>query len=143
MRPTRRRLGLALLAALAVTAGCGGDKEPDLAHGRELFLNGTGGRQACAYCHGLRAAGSVPSFGPDLDEDIAGDRAQGIDEAAIDEEVRGLLRNGNCPEPSDPTRCMPPKLVTGGDAVDVAAFVARCAASRASGCRAAPPGNTT
>jgi mono/diheme cytochrome c family protein len=78
-------------------------------HGRDLFV------QNCGSCHTLDAAGTVGQVGPNLD-DIA------IDERAVLRAIRigggfhshgGGGRSGN----------MPPNLVTGKDAQDVAAFV--------------------
>jgi mono/diheme cytochrome c family protein len=129
---TSLRRALPLVATLAVSlaaGGCGGEggRSADLANGREIFANGTGGNQACAYCHTLQAANAGGTFAPNLDQDIAGDRRAGISESKVEEEVRGLIRDGVCIDPNDPSRCMPKGLASGGDVEDVAAFVARCA----------------
>jgi mono/diheme cytochrome c family protein len=123
-----------LLVAAGLTVGlaaggCGGQsgRSADIANGREIFANGAGGNQACAYCHTLQAANAGGTFAPNLDQDIAGDRRAGISESKVDEEVRGLIRDGVCLDSNDPSRCMPKGLASGGDAEDVAAFVARCA----------------
>jgi len=59
-----------MFAAALSLSGCGGEKSGDVAHGRELFLNGGNGRQACAYCHTIAAAPSHGPFGPKLDNII-------------------------------------------------------------------------
>jgi mono/diheme cytochrome c family protein len=120
-------------AATLATSACGGSGGSDIAHGREIFMNGTGGGQACAYCHTLRAARAAGFFAPDLDADIAEDRrppaygGNGLNELQIRKVVRDQIRMGPCLDPNDPSRCMPPDLVKGGDAANVAAFVAHCA----------------
>jgi mono/diheme cytochrome c family protein len=123
---------IAAAAAIALAAGCG-SHVPNVVHGREIFMNGNDGGQACAYCHTLRAARAAGFFAPNLDSDIAEDRRPNVpgrnalNELQIRKLVRDQLRIGPCLAKNDPTRCMPPNLVTGGDAADVAAFVARCA----------------
>ncbi|MGH2923150.1 MAG: c-type cytochrome [Solirubrobacterales bacterium] len=70
--------------------------------GRELFV------ESCGSCHALDAAGTSGQIGPDLDE------AQ-LDEAMVLRAIEmGGTGSGN----------MPPNLVSGKDALDVAAFVA-------------------
>lgn len=79
-------------------------------HGRELFV------QHCGSCHTFDAAGTVGQIGPQLD-DIA------INEADILHAIRaggGRHSHGA----GGKTGNMPRNLVTGKDALDVAAFVA-------------------
>jgi mono/diheme cytochrome c family protein len=71
-------------------------------HGRELFV------QNCGSCHTLDAAGTVGQIGPDLD-----------DISITEEDVRNAIRIGGRGSGN-----MPPNLVTGKDAQNVAAFVA-------------------
>ena len=59
--------------------------------------------------------------GPDLDAAFAPSRRQGYDESTIEELVLGQIKFAAPP--------MPQNLVTGQDAVDVAAYVAACAAN--------------
>lgn len=118
---------LVALAALALLAGCAGDDDTTAAeevatattgestttqeagqplspaeeHGRELFV------QNCGACHTLDAAGTQGQIGPNLDEQPV-DREQVL--RAIEIGGRG---SGN----------MPPGLVQGQDAEDVASFV--------------------
>jgi mono/diheme cytochrome c family protein len=75
---------------------------PAQEHGQELFVAN------CGSCHTLEAAGTQGQVGPNLDEAQV-DRNQVL--AAID---NGGLGSGT----------MPPDLVTGKDAQDVASFVA-------------------
>jgi mono/diheme cytochrome c family protein len=73
------------------------------AKGREVFGDN------CANCHTLAAADAVGKIGPNLD-DVRPNAAL----------VRSLIRTGI----ESPLGSMPPGLVTGTDANDVAAFVA-------------------
>lgn len=111
---------LLALAALALLAGCAGDDDttatgessttqeagqplsPAEEHGRELFV------QNCGACHTLDAAGTQGQIGPNLDEQPV-NREQVLRAIEI-----GGLGSGN----------MPPGLVQGQDAEDVASFVA-------------------
>ena len=115
----------ALAAALIALGGCGEDgsdsvdretatagapqapeaEQPLSAgeeQGRELFV------QTCGSCHTLDAAGTIGQIGPDLG-----------DIPLSEEEVLTAIRTGGRGSGN-----MPPNLVTGRDAQDVAAFVA-------------------
>jgi mono/diheme cytochrome c family protein len=127
----RRLLALSLLLGALVVAGCGGEETTglegaDTTNGRELFLAGAGGNQACASCHVLADAGSAGTIGPNLDTALGFSCRQGFDESTIYAVVlRQIdLARGN----------MPPDLVTGQDAVDVAAYVASVAGKDIEGC---------
>jgi cytochrome c2 len=114
----------ALLATLivAVGSGCGtgGPAEGGNAtQGRQLFL--TEGK--CASCHTLKAAPSRGQIGPNLDDAFRQDRLEGFEESGIKNVVLDQIRF-----PREGSVMMP-DLVEGDDAVDVAAFVAECAAS--------------
>src|SRR5438067_13591578 len=78
--PVRRRFAAVLVAGLALAtagSGCGGSSKVDpardsakvgnVAHGAEIFVNGTNDNLACAFCHTLKAAGVAGPFGPSLD----------------------------------------------------------------------------
>jgi hypothetical protein len=122
-------------AAIVLTTGACGSGKPDLAHGRLIFQNGTHGGQACAYCHTLRAALAYGPFGPNIDLRTARRRRDGITGLELRNATRDLIRTARCFDPNDPSRCMPPNLVTGGDLADVVAFIVRCAdKSSAPGC---------
>jgi cbb3-type cytochrome c oxidase subunit III len=123
-----RRLatGGAALAAAVLLAGCGtgglstgrGDED----NGRKLF-QGT-----CGGCHTLAAAGTQGTVGPNLDDSFAQARSEGFKESAIREIVHeqikypGQFDTGN--EPDELQSNMPPNLVRGQNAEDVAAYVA-------------------
>jgi mono/diheme cytochrome c family protein len=133
--------GLAAIAAVALLAsGCGyggvasASDHPDLQNGQKLF---TGAGQ-CASCHTLQAAGSSGTIGPNLDNAFATDRAQGYADTSIENVVLDQIRLGSGPIAtytraehgvkgltSQPT--MPMNLVTGQNAIDVAAYVASVA----------------
>ena len=138
----RRALGLSVLwVTVGLTVGACGNHKANVVHGREVFVNGANGNQACSFCHTLRAALAAGTYAPDLDQDIHEDRhSLRLSERAITTLVRDMIRKGVCLDPKDPTRCMPPNLVTGNNAADVALFVARCANNPGPpGCRAPEP----
>jgi cytochrome c2 len=112
--PARNRALLAVLvpiaAVLALTA-CGRD-EADLSNGKAQFV------QKCGSCHALDRAGTQGQTGPDLDAAFRGALRAGMNR----ETVQGVVRDqiANVRRGSQ----MPEDLVTGGDAHDVAAYVA-------------------
>jgi cytochrome c oxidase subunit II len=117
-----RALSGAFLAALfvAVVSGCGTGgpaKGGDANQGRKLFL--TEGQ--CGSCHTMKDAGSSGKIGPNLDEAFHQSRVEGYEDSAIKNVVLDQIRF--------PTTGsgMPADLLTGDDAVDVAAYVGRCA----------------
>lgn len=122
MRSLRRR-GAALAALAAVgalaLAGCGeslkGDRA-DLVRGKQLFVS------RCGACHTLARAGTRGVVGPDLDAAFA----QALQDGFRRNTVRGVVKE-QILSPSTAGR-MPAKIVTGQDAVDVAAYVAYAAA---------------
>jgi len=81
----------------------GGGSGADLAAGKSLFTN------TCGGCHKLKDAGTTGNVGPDLDS-LAPLTA---------ERVAKQIENGGGP--------MPPKLLTGQDAANAAAYVASVA----------------
>ena len=110
---------LALLAAGAVAAGasaCGREGNADLVNGKEKFV------EKCSACHALKRANASGVAGPDLDAAFAAARADGMNEKTIQGVVRDQIANVRR------TSEMPPNLVTGSDARDVAAYVAAVAA---------------
>lgn len=128
-----------VLVAAAASAG-GSSKPPDPAHGRVLFLVGTKGQLSCGFCHTLRAAAAVGPFGPDLDH-IWHEEPKGFMRSTFQQVILKQIRNPLCLDPNDPSRCMPTNIVTGADAVDVAAYVAKCVGRVGNaGCRPFPGG---
>jgi cbb3-type cytochrome c oxidase subunit III len=116
-----------LAAAALVAGGCGtGGKAPghaDQQNGQKLFT------EKCGGCHVLAAAGTSGTVGPNLDDAFSGPKAQHFKESTLENVVLDQIREASLP--------MPPKLVKGQDAVDVAAYVA--AVAGAGGPGAKPP----
>jgi cytochrome c2 len=79
------------------------------------------GEGKCGGCHTLKDAGSAGQIGPNLDEAFMQDRVEGYEQSAIKNVVLDQIRF--------PTTGsgMPADLVEGDEAVDVAAYVAKCA----------------
>jgi plastocyanin len=110
----KRALSLLAAATLPATAaaGCGREDNPDVVHGKELFV------QKCGSCHVLARANTRGVQGPSLDAAFAAARADGLGEGTIEGVVQDQIaqtRRGSI---------MPEGLVTGQDAKDVAAYVA-------------------
>jgi mono/diheme cytochrome c family protein len=116
---TGRALAVASLGAALVLAGCGGGEETtgrqgaDTNKGKELFI------EKCGSCHALSDAGTQGTTGPNLDDAFGYARLQGFDESTFYDIT---LRQIDLAAPP-----MPPDLVRGQDAVDVAAYVAQAA----------------
>ena len=114
-------------AALAFLTGCGGGgatglEGADPANGKTLFT------QKCGSCHALADAATVSEVGPNLDNAFGYACEQGFPPETFFDVVRAQIdlpaRDGQ----------MPPDLVTGQDAADVAAYVARAAGKSFPGC---------
>ena len=105
-----------VLLALTVAA-CGREESPDLVNGKELFI----GEGTCGSCHALARAGTSATTGPDLDQAFAQARRDGMNEETVEGVVYRQIGN--------PRRnsAMQPDLVTGDDARDVAAYIAKVA----------------
>jgi mono/diheme cytochrome c family protein len=114
---TRNTLAAALCAVVVTLplAACG-RSEPDLEKGKAEFV------EKCGSCHTLARAGTAGTQGPSLDKAFQTALADGIDR----ETVEGIVHK----QILHPRRnsIMPAGLVTGEDAVDVAAYVASAAA---------------
>ena len=127
---SRRRSSSIWLAAAALCAlafGCG-KEEPDLENGKRLYTGqlaegqkAPDGYQPCGACHALARAGTSGTAGPDLDEAFATARRDGMNA----ETVQGVVHDQILHPRRNST--MPPKLVEGDDARDVAAYVAEVA----------------
>ncbi len=126
----RRRINgraLGLLGAIAATAalvgltGCDLGPKPDLERGQQLFT------QKCGSCHALTGAGTSAEIGPDLDFAFKAARASGMDSDTIEGVVASQIANPRPAAPEQTDVYMPADLVTGGDADDVAAYVASVA----------------
>jgi cytochrome c551/c552 len=119
----RRNAALAGLLVLGVAAalvgGCGGSSEPDadrLANGKQQFA-------ACGGCHALADAGTTATVGPNLDDAFRGAREQGFEDSTFEGIVRYWIEK---PEQRTEPK-MPPNLVTGQDADDLAFYIASVA----------------
>jgi mono/diheme cytochrome c family protein len=107
----------ACAALLVALSGCQVKDTPGNAvRGKQLFV------AKCGACHVLRRAGTQGRVGPSLDAAFARDRVDGFHSDTI----RGLVREWIL----HPNRAgvMPGKLYEGGDAKDVATYVALVAA---------------
>jgi mono/diheme cytochrome c family protein len=122
IRSRAKLIGLivASVAAVAVVSGCDATENADLDNGRALFS------ETCARCHALKEAGSTAVIGPDLDASFAAARDSGMDQDTFEGVVESQIENPRQVGESDPTY-MPPNLVEGDDARDVAAYVANVA----------------
>lgn len=119
----RRGAAFAALASTAVAAlgvaGCAGGvkgNRADLVNGKQLFV------KACGSCHTLARASTQGTVGPNLDAAFDQSLHAGFRRSVIPGVVRQQILYPNA------TGKMPGKLVTGQDAVDVAAYVEYAAA---------------
>jgi mono/diheme cytochrome c family protein len=116
-----RNTTTSLLAAMVVAAAalplaaCGRD-EPDLSNGKALFT------ERCGSCHILGRAGTQGRTGPDLDAAFRTALSDGMDRETVEGIVHDQILNPR------KNSAMPPELVTGNDARDVAAYVGFAAA---------------
>jgi cytochrome c2 len=140
-RHSRRGFVAIVLCIAFLAAGCGGgggsSAQGDLAHGRQLFQLGPKGSElSCSFCHTLKAAQTDGPFGPSLDNEGHEYHRLGWSDSKIRSFVLGWMHKGNCIDPHEPSRCMPPGLVEGDDADAIAALLTTCAGKPATGvCR--------
>src|SRR5215217_8616668 len=104
--------------AIALPLGACGRDEPDLSNGKAMFV------EKCGSCHELGRAGTAGTTGPSLDAAFQTALADGMDR----DTVRGIVYRQILHPRIDSQ--MPPKLVTGDDAGDVAAYVGYAAARK-------------
>jgi uncharacterized cupredoxin-like copper-binding protein len=120
---TRLRAALAAIAAIGVAlavSACsteGGGGNVDLVAGKKLFV------QKCGACHVLDRAQTKGTTGPNLDQAFQQSLKDGMERSGIRGAVHGWILHPN------QNGVMPAKLVTGQDAYDVAAYVARSVAA--------------
>lgn len=124
--------GLLVLGAAALSASCGGTRQTGIAKGGDISQGKTLFTAKCGSCHQLADAGTTGKIGPDLDGAFAADRAQHFRESTIKQVVYDQIYH------PAPAGLMPPKVVTGADAVSVAAYVAAVAGT-GSASNGAPP----
>lgn len=113
----RIRTFLAGIAVVVLLGGCA-VKHPtaNLVTGKQLFAS------KCASCHTLAHANSTGTTGPNLDDAFREDRIDGVKSTSIEGLVNYWIQY-----PSN-QGVMPPMLVKGQDAQDIAAYVAAVAA---------------
>jgi cbb3-type cytochrome c oxidase subunit III len=125
----RRLLGIAVLAAAALlAAGCGtggvATGRPDVSAGQKLFSS------TCGACHTLAAANTSGTVGPNLDDAFRADKQQGFKDSTIENVVLDQIRLGSGSVAGGAS--MPAHLLSGQNALDVAAYVASMAGSGSS-----------
>jgi mono/diheme cytochrome c family protein len=121
--PALKSRMLALLpaaAALIALPGCDLQENADTENGRQLFI------EQCGTCHALTEAGTQAEIAPDLDAAFSQSREDGMDQDTIEGVIEAQIANPRVTDADDPAY-MPADLVTGDDAVDVAAYVASVA----------------
>jgi cbb3-type cytochrome c oxidase subunit III len=116
-------VAVVLLLSACGTGGSVVSATSDQQNGRKLF------QDKCAGCHTLSAAGSTATIGPNLDASFAEARSEGFKESAILDIVHDQIKfPGQYPvsqnNPDFLKANMPANLVTGQNAIDVAAYVA-------------------
>ena len=105
-------------ASIAITVGGCAIKHPtgNLVTGKKLFATN------CASCHTLAHANSTGTVGPNLDDAFRQDRIDGVKSTSIEGLISFWIQYPNS------EGVMPPMLVKGQHAQDVAAYVAAVAA---------------
>jgi plastocyanin len=121
---------LALAAAMVALTGCElGGGGNNLVNGKQLFV------EKCSQCHVLARAGAQGVVGPNLDEAWQRAEKDGLRRSTYEGLVHDQILYPNRFAQVDPAtrkylQRMPPKIVEGQDAKDVAAYVASAAARR-------------
>jgi plastocyanin len=120
-------LGAGAIGVAALFAGCGvTDRGDNVVNGKQLFV------AKCGSCHILNRAGTKGVTGPNLDQAFARARQDGFGDSTFEGIVhRQILQPARRPQVDPETgkqAQMPPKLVKGEDARDVAAYVASAVA---------------
>jgi plastocyanin len=118
-------VAVAVAVALVALSGCGvADSGDNLVAGKTQFV------AKCGACHILKRAGTTGVTGPNLDEAFRDARSSGFGESTFRGIVHRQILQPAKSKQVDPltgkeTVAMPAKLVTGEDAEDVAAYVAK------------------
>lgn len=108
----------ASVLALGLSAcGSGGEAPADLVAGKQVFV------QKCGACHTLSRAETKGVTGPNLDDSFRQALADGMNRQTVRGTVWDQVLHP-AKVPSNSPAYMPPKLVEGRDAVNVAAYVA-------------------
>lgn len=109
-------IGVGLLAAVGLAlAGCAGapTDDADLEAGKQTFIT------SCGSCHALEDAGTNTRIGPNLDDAFRGSRQQGFEDSQFAGVIEQWIKQPQPPMAAD--------IVTGADAENVSAYVARVA----------------
>ena len=111
---------------IALASGCGATSSAEITggfqdRGRQIF------NAKCGTCHKLAQAASQGNQGPNLDTAFAAARAAGMDEETVKGVVLYQIYHPRPSVPGYPAVSMPANIVTGNDAEDVAAYIARYA----------------
>src|SRR5215213_3077245 len=113
-------IGAALIGAVGA---CGSEsKDRDVVAGKQEFVKN------CGACHTLARAGTKGTQGPDLDAAFQQALRSGLGRNTVEGVVHDQIMNPARLPKNDPVY-MPPKIVTGDDAKNVAAYVASVAAA--------------
>ena len=106
-------VGVLVAGAAAVLAACGSSGgDADVVAGKQLFVS------KCGACHTLARAGTKGTVGPNLDQAFQQAIKDGMGRDGIEGAVKEQIAYPRAHSQ------MPPKLVTGDKAVDVAQYVA-------------------
>jgi plastocyanin len=112
-------IGAALIGALGA---CGSEsRDRDVVAGKQQFV------KKCGACHTLARAGTKGTTGPNLDEAFRQAIEDGMGRDTVEGAVHDQIYHPADLPKSSPVY-MPPKIVTGDAAKNVAAYVARVAA---------------
>jgi plastocyanin len=120
-------LGACAIGVAALLGGCGvTDRGDNVVNGKQLFVS------KCGACHILNRAGTKGVTGPNLDQAFARARKDGFGDSTFEGIVhRQILQPARRPQVDPETgkkAQMPPNIVKGDDARDVAAYVASAVA---------------
>ena len=123
-------LSACAIGAAALFAGCGssslGNRGDNVINGKQLFV------AKCGACHVLNRAGTKGVTGPNLDQAFARARQDGFEdstfEGIVHRQIGQPARRPQVDPETGKTVKMPPNIVTGEDARDVAAYVASAVA---------------
>ena len=126
----RRELAV-IVGVISASLGLAGcqlkDSGTNVVNGKMLFA------EKCSACHVLERAGATGTTGPDLDAAFRQSRADGLGESTFEGVVYNQILHPNRNPQLNPedrretTPQMPANIVTGQDALDVAAYVAYAA----------------
>jgi mono/diheme cytochrome c family protein len=120
--PFRTRL-LALAACASLAAGLGACENDNVAQNADLIAGKKTFAQKCGSCHVLARAGTKGVQGPNLDEAFRQSLMDGFGRDTVHGVVFDQIRHPAA-VPKDSPSYMPPQLVTGKTASDVASYVA-------------------